>query len=63
MSKVRKYKNLRNGEILILDVKQEVREINGDRFIPAIEESKIGTAAERTGWYREDALVPVKEKK
>lgn len=63
MSKVRKYKNLRNGEVLIFDTKQEIREINGERFIPAIEESKIGTAAERTVWYREDALVQMKEKK
>lgn len=61
MSKIKKYKNLRTGDIFILDPSREVREINGERFIPAIEESTIGTAAAKTNWYKESSLTPFKE--
>lgn len=62
MKKIKKYKNLKTGDIYILDPSQEVREINGERFIPAVEESKLGTAAAKTNWYKESALTPFKEK-
>jgi hypothetical protein len=60
MKKIKKYKNLRTGIILILDQTQQVREINGEKFLPAFEESAIGTAAAKTNWYKESVLVPVK---
>ena len=57
----RRYRNPRNGEILIIDTTSEVRVVDGERFLPAIVEDKIGTAAGSTHWYKESALELVKK--
>lgn len=56
-----RYRNPRNGEILIIDTNSEIRVVDGERFVPAIAEDKIGTAAGSTHWYKESALEIVKK--